>query len=98
MNATDRIAAAPNVTATPLPGELVLLQLDTGHYYGLDEIGARSWEFLVTQGLSVGDAAVKIAAEYEAEVAQVQGDLLALIASLEKARLVELAPAPSSPA
>ena len=36
MKLTDRIAAAPHVTATPLPGELVLLQLETGHYYGLD--------------------------------------------------------------
>jgi hypothetical protein len=88
MNLTDRIAAAPNVTATPLPGELVLLQLETGHYYGLDEIGARSWSLLVTEGLSIGDAAARMTAEFEAELAEVQGDLLALVASLEQARLV----------
>lgn len=97
MNLTDRIVAAPNVTATPLSGELVLLQLDTGFYYGLDEIGARSWTLLVTEGLSIGDAAVKMYAEYEAELPQVQGDLLALIDSLEKARLIRPAQASAAP-
>ena len=89
MQLTDRIAAAPNVAATPLPGELVLLQLETGHYYGLDEIGARSWALLVTEGLSICDAAVKITAEYEVELEQAQCDLLALATSLETARLVQ---------
>ena len=88
MNPTDRIAPAPNVVATPLPGELVLLQLDTGFYYGLDEIGSRCWGLLVTEGLSIGDAAAKISAEYEVGVAQAQEDLLALVVSLEKSKLV----------
>jgi hypothetical protein len=90
MKPTDRITAAPNVAATPLPGEMVLLQLETGHYYGLDEIGARSWQLMVTQGLSIADAAAGITAEYDAELPQVQADLIALIASLERARLVRL--------
>lgn len=93
MKLSDRIAVAPNVAATPLPGELVLLQLDTGHYYGLDEIGAKAWACLVSEGLSIGDAAVKITAEYEAGLVQVQGDLLALVDSLERARLVRPAAA-----
>ena len=92
MKLTDRIAAAPHVTATPLPGELVLLQLETGHYYGLDAIGARAWTFLVTEGLSVGDAAIQITSEFDTELARAQEDLLELVTSLEAARLVELAP------
>lgn len=92
MNLTDRITAALHVTATPLPGELVLLQLETGHYYGLDEIGARAWTFLVTEGLSVGDAAIKITSEFETELAQAQDDLLKLVTSLEAAKLVQMAP------
>lgn len=92
MNPTDRIAPARNVVATPLPGELVLLQLDTGFYYGLDEIGSRCWALLVTDGLSISDAAAKISSEYAVELAQAQDDLLELIASLEKSQLVRLAP------
>lgn len=92
MKLTDRIAAAAHVTATPLPGELVLLQLETGHYYGLDEIGARAWTLLVTEGFSVGDAAIKITSEFETELAQAQDDLLKLVTSLEAAKLVQLAP------
>lgn len=88
MNPTDRIAAAPKVVATPLPGELVLLQLDAGYYYGLDEIGARSWTLLVTEGLSIAEAAAKISEEYEATQAQAEADLLALAASLEQSQLV----------
>ena len=92
MKLTDRIAAAPHVTATPLPGELVLVQLETGHYYGLDDIGSRAWTFLVSEGLSVGDAAIKITSEFETKLAQAQDDLLKLVTSLEAAKLVQLAP------
>lgn len=92
MKLNNRIAAAPHVTATPLPGELVLLQLETGYYYGLGEIGARAWTFLVTEGLSVGDAAMKITLEFETELAQAQDDLLKLVISLQAAKLVQLAP------
>jgi hypothetical protein len=92
MKLTDRIAAAPHVTATPLPGELVLLQLETGHYYGLDEIGARAWTLLVTEGLSVGDAAIRMTSEFDTELAPAQDDLLKLVSSLEAAKLVQLAP------
>jgi hypothetical protein len=88
MNPADRIAPASNVVATPLPGELVLLQLNTGFYFGLDEIGARCWTLLVTDGLCIADAAAKISAEYDVAPAQAQEDLLALVASLRKAQLV----------
>lgn len=90
MNPTDRLAPAPNVVATPLPGELVLLQLDTGFYFGLDEIGSRCWGLLVTEGLCIADAAAKISTEYEVAHTQAQDDLLALVGSLEKAQLVRV--------
>lgn len=69
---------------------MVLLQLETGYYYGLDEIGARTWTLLVTEGLTIADAAAKITAEYDAGLAQAQGDLLALVTSLESAKLITL--------
>lgn len=88
MTPTDRVTAAPKVVATPLPGELVLLQLETGYYYGLDEIGSRSWTLLVTEGLTIAEAAAQISAEYETTQAQAEADLLALADSLEQSKLV----------
>ena len=88
MKPTDRVAAASKVVATPLPGELVLLHLDAGTYYGLDEIGARCWTLLVTDGLTIAGAAARISAEYEVEPAQAEADLLALADSLERSQLI----------
>jgi len=84
--------AADGVVVTALQGELVLLHLETSQYYGLDEVGARAWEVLVTQGASIADACVAIAEEFDAELPRIETDVLALLASLENAKLVRVVP------
>ena len=92
MNLTDKVIAADGVVVTALQGELVLLHLETSNYYGLDEIGAKAWDVLVTQGGTIADACVAIAQEFDAELPQIEADLLALLASLESAKLVRVVP------
>lgn len=84
--------AADGVVVTALQGELVLLHLETSQYYGLDEVGAKAWELLVTQGGSIADACAAIAGEFDAELPRIETDVLALLASLENAKLVRVVP------
>jgi hypothetical protein len=68
---------------------MILLHPETGHYYTLDEVGARLWE-LCDGTHRVADLVSTIHAEYEAPVEVIQSDVLELLDDLARDRLVAL--------
>lgn len=83
------VMVVENQVASDLAGEVVLLSLETGMYYGLDEVGARVWE-LIQQPATVENVCQTILAEYEVEREQCQSDVLALLSQLSEAGLIEV--------
>ena len=75
----------------PLQNELVLLNLDTGVYCGLDPVGTRIWQLMQahpTRSLQqIVDALVR---EYDVDKKRCVRDLLALVARLEEKKLIEI--------
>jgi pyrroloquinoline quinone biosynthesis protein D len=69
-------------------GTVVLLSLDEGQYYCLDEIGGRVWA-LCDGEHGVDKIAAALAEEYDAPPAIIQQDVLELLADLVKENLVE---------
>jgi len=73
-----------------LQGEGVLLQLDTGEYYGLDDISQRMWALMVEHGdLSVVEA--RLLDEFEVEPDTLTRDLDRFVDELVARRLVDVA-------
>jgi len=64
-----------------LEGESVLLNLETGMYYGLDAVGTRAWQLAAVDGSlrAVRDALVE---EYDAAPDVIERDLLSLADAL----------------
>ena len=79
-----------------LDGESVLLNLDNGRYYGLDEVGTRLYELLTTSA-SVEAALTAALEEYEVGEGTLRADLAALIARLVDEGLIEIADADPGP-
>lgn len=74
-----------------LESELVLLNLHTGVYFGLDSVGARTWELLrVHQHLPLKQVLDSLVSEYEVQRDRCTDDLLHLVARLEENRLLEI--------
>ena len=70
--------------------EMALLNLDTGVYFGLDEVGARIWELLAEHG-RLELVAQRMEAEYDAPADQLRTDLLHLVEELRAKGLAEIA-------
>ena len=72
-----------------LDGEAVILDLQSGTYFGLNAVGARIWQLMEHHG---GLRAVldDLCREYEATPEVLERDLLALVSHLEQARLGEV--------
>jgi hypothetical protein len=88
----DRADAAPQVFAREFEGELVLLDLAGGEYYGLDALGARLWNGML-EGKSALEIAEMVKNEYDVDFERLVADLTSLAAELEKKGLLVKRPA-----
>jgi len=78
---------SPDVLFQEVGGEMVLLDLASEQYFGLDEVGVRIWT-LLAEGASVGRILDALEAEYDVERAVLERDVDALLDELAEAGLV----------
>jgi hypothetical protein len=84
----NQITLSPDVLFQELGDESVLLNLQTQHYYGLDEVGTRLWQLLTDNGGDMVAATAQLLVEYEVDEATLQQDLTNLIGGLVDAQLI----------
>ena len=63
-----------NVLFQEVEDEMVLLDLGSGQYFGLNEVGARIWS-LFQEGLTVGAVLGALLKEYDVSEEQIRSDL-----------------------
>lgn len=82
----DTFVISQDAVFRDLDGEAVILDLNAGTYFGLNEVGTRIWRLLAENGnlRAVFDA---LRAEYDATPDTLERDLLALVSRLVEARL-----------
>jgi hypothetical protein len=89
------VVAARDQVSSDLGGEVAILNLRAGMYYGLDDVGARVWQ-LLQEPTVVGDLQATIAQEYEVEPTRAREDVLALLKQMADEGLIEVEDGPSS--
>jgi hypothetical protein len=85
--AKARFRVPEHVCVQALGGELVLLNVNTGYYFGLDEQGKAFFDAL-TAGPSVGAALAMLQQRYDVAAGQLEADLLELSDKLRQHGLV----------
>ena len=89
VNLDTKLSIPLQVMSRLVGDETVLLDLASGMYFGLDDVGKRIWES-VAEGQSLGETAAIIATEYEVDEAQAQADLIEFATDLvERGLLTE---------
>ena len=84
----ERVVPLPHVVAAAQGGRTVLLDVERGRYYTLDEVGGRIWA-LLGEGAPREEIVDALRREYDVEVARVEADLAGLLGQLREAGLVE---------
>ena len=82
-----QVAINPSVIYRELAGEVVLLNLQSGVYYGLDAVGSRVWQ-LLTQSRGVDDVCATLIDEYDVSAETLRADVHRLIGELSEKGLV----------
>jgi hypothetical protein len=70
-----RLTPSDQVVMRELSGESVLLDLHSGHYFGLNEVGTRAWS-LMRQGESLRTVNDTLGAEFDASSGVIEAELL----------------------
>lgn len=83
------VVAAEGQVSSDLGGEVAILNLSAGMYYGLDEVGARIWD-LVQQPEVVSEIQATILEEYDVEPSRGKRDVLELLQELVNEGLIEV--------
>jgi hypothetical protein len=93
MSESTAVEVAPGVVFQEVEGEMVLLELETGRYFTLDDVGARCWALIAELG-EVDAVVASMLAEFDVDEATLRADVRTLVGRLRAAGLL-VSPAPA---
>jgi hypothetical protein len=82
------VVASRDQVSCDLGGEVAILNLQSGLYYGLDEVGAWIWSF-IQEPKVLDDVREAILKEYDVDAERCEQDLLALLENMASKGLIE---------
>ena len=88
-------APESDVVFCDLDGEIALLNLQRGIYYGLNGVGARVWH-LLGAGRVVAEVRDDLVGEFEVDATRCEQDLLQILQQMADADLVKIQESASS--
>ena len=77
----------PNVIQETIDGEVVIVNLDNGNYYSLDNIGAAIWS-LIESGAAVAEVVNAIRQRYDGDHVDVEDAVNQFVAKLQREALI----------
>jgi hypothetical protein len=77
----------PEMVSGNMDGEVVMLSLQRGEYFGLDKVGSRIWE-LLEHSTSVGTIKAALLEEYEVDEPTCEKDLIEFLEDLQNKDLI----------
>ena len=72
---------SPDVIASEVDDEMMLIDINTGRYFGLDVIGSRIWSRLQSP-TSIADITAGLRQQFKGDPAQIERDALAFVTTL----------------
>lgn len=83
------VSVSAEQVSCDLEGEAAILDLKSGTYYGLDEVGATIWN-LVARPTAVSAIRDVLLARYEVDTERCEQDLLVLLGELREHGLIQV--------
>jgi len=91
LSLDDALTIAPDVMFRNMNDEAVLLDLKNGTYFGLNDVGARTWE-LILEHARLSEVLDLLLQEFDVDREAVERDLLALAGQLVARQLAVAKP------
>lgn len=89
IDAGSTVVQSKDQICAEVDGEVVMMSIEKGNYYGLDTIGGRIWE-LIVEPCTVNEVCDRLVAEFAVDRATCEADVLRFLNEMEAQRLIEL--------
>ena len=83
------VQRSPNQIACDMGGEVVILDVKSGTYYGLDALGSMVWS-LIEQPMSLAAIRDAIIADYDVDAETCERDIVKFLREMETVGLIEV--------
>lgn len=87
MDFHEKVAISPQVIARDVGDQLIILELTSGTYFGLDAVGTRIWQ-LLREGKSPAELCEIVVDEYDVSREELERDIIKLLEELSTRELV----------
>lgn len=88
------VARSPDQISGDVDGKVVLLSIENGEYYNMNEVGSRIWQ-LLEQPMTVTTLVERLVAEYEVEHATCVAEVGVFLAKLQQDKLLRTEATPA---
>lgn len=89
LQPTTIVRRAPNVAACDLGEEVAILHLETGIYFGLNQVGTRIWGLLEHE-TALEAIVLDLLGEYEVDREVCEQDVAQLLGEMRRVQLIEI--------
>ncbi len=89
MNLDQKVTFAETVFAQEVDGEMVLLDMESENYFGLDEVGTAIWQAMQEKE-TLKEVLEALLEQYEVEEEMLENDLSDFIGKLVESGLVKV--------
>lgn len=89
MISENKIVASEGIEMADLDGEAILLDVNSGLYYGLSGVGAHIM-ILIHEPISLSDILENMLSEFDVESAQLEKDVMAFLKEMEERQLIQI--------
>lgn len=86
---TTTVTRSPDQVSGDLDGRVVLLSIENGEYYNMNEVGTRVWE-LLERPHTVSALIEALLAEFEVEPATCEREVMEFLTQLQKDKLLRV--------
>ena len=90
IDSSTVISRSPAVLTAEVDGEIVMMSIEQGRYFGLDDIGSDIWKRLDTPR-SFAELINRLASDYDADQATIAADVRDLLSRMAEQDVVRLA-------
>ena len=89
MDLNQRVTFPDTVFAQEVDGEMVLLDMESENYFGLDEVGTSMWQAIQNKE-NLQEVLDVLLEQYEVEEEVLKKDLVFFVEKLQKSGLIEI--------
>lgn len=81
LTAASKLVRLPDLVASEMDGDLVMMSIEHGSYFGISGVGTRVWA-LLEQPISIVEISAEIGREFDVDAATCEADMLAFAEAL----------------